>query len=936
MGSIVQREDPNVPTGTVSFLFTDIVESTRHWEEHPETMRVALARHDELLTDAADAQNGYIFKNVGDALCISFQTVAEALETAVAGQRALATMEQPEVESLQVRMAIHCGECYERGGDYFGPTVNRVARLQAVAYGGQIVISQAAYELLQDRLPADIQFRDLGLHKLRDLSRQEHVYQVLSPDLPTEFPSLRSLDYFPNNLPAQMTAFIGRRKELREVQKSLESTRLLTLTGPGGTGKTRLALQVAAETLEDYDDGVYFIPLEAVSDPNLVGQTIVSALGVDIDRNQDPLDALKDHLRPQRTMLLIDNFEHLLEAARITGELLSAAPMLKIMVTSREPLHVYGEREFLVSGLETPARDMQHSPESLLQSEAISLFVDRIKAVKHDFMASPEIASDLAAICDQLDGLPLAIELAAARVKMFSIPVLLERLQGSLGLLGSGPRDAPSRHKTLHQAIGWSYNLLNDDEAKLFRRWSIFRGGATLDAAESVCLDQGDLPIYDLVSSLLDKSLLLVANEDGGEPRFTMSSTIRYFAREHLAQSDELESARRRHLTYFLSLSQEASAQLSSGEYTTHRIQLLSDNLDNLRAALTWSLDSNDAKQKDREAGVLLAGYLYYFWYQRGLLSEGRRWLGLALDESQAYSSGRGTIVSGLGLLAWQQGDYEPASAYLQEAIAIFRNLGDNVRLAVSLHWHGHLTFDQQSYLLARELFAESLSMYKELGKVNEQVILNKDVGLVAYHEGDYLAARMRFEECLAHYMEQGNIEAAADVHLPLGDLARMAGDLEMANSHYIKSQTLFQETEIKLGLASCNHKLGQVALKRGEFAKTGSLLRKSLAIQREVGNKQGVAECLAAFASLVCALGELELAVQVFGGTDDFLKALGAPLAPADRMEMDRDIEVLRRQLGEEQFNLHWEQGRKLPTEALTEMASEHLCKQRYQHSTE
>jgi predicted ATPase/class 3 adenylate cyclase len=930
MGSIVQRDYPNVPTGTVTFLFTDIVGSTRHWEEHPEQMRLELERHDELLANAAKAHNGYIFKHVGDALCISFQTAAEALETAVAGQRALSLPVTSDVGPLQVRMAIHSGECHERGGDYFGPAVNRVARLQAVAHGGQILVSQAAYELLRDQRLADIRFRDLGLHKLRDLSRQEHVYQVLSQDLPTEFPSLESLDYFPNNLPAQMTAFIGRTKEIREVQRSLESTRLLTLTGPGGTGKTRLALQVAAETLEYFDDGVYFIPLEAVSDPNLVGQTVVSTLGVDMDCYQDPLEALKDHLRPQRTLLLMDNFEHLLDAARITGELLSTAPNLKIMATSREPLHVYGEREYLVPVLETPTGDEKQNLESILQSEAISLFVDRIRAVKHDFVVSPEIALDLAAICDQLDGLPLAIELAAARVKMFSIPVLLERLQGSLGLLGSGPRNAPSRHRTLHQAIAWSYDLLDNDEAKLFRRWSIFRGGATLDAAEAVCLDQRDGPIYELVNSLLDKNLLLVASKDGGEPRFTMSSTIRYYAREQLSQSDELDSARRRHLNYFLSLSQEASAHLSSGEYTTHRIQLLTDNLDNLRAALTWSLDNNDAETEDCDAGILLAGYIYYFWYQRGLLNEGRRWLGLALEKSQAHTSGRGNVASGLGLLAWQQGDYEDSSAYLQEAITIFRKLGDRDRLAVSLHWLGHLTFDQKSYLLARELFTESLVMHKELGNDNEQVILNKDVGLVAYHEGDYLAARLRFEECLVHYMEQGNIEAAADVHLPLGDLARLAGDLEMANSHYLESQTLFLETEVNLGLASCNHKLGQVALKRREFAKTASLLGKSLAIQREVGNKQGVAECLAAFAALSFEQGELELAVQVFGGTDDFLKALGAPLAPADRIEMEKGIDALRRQLGEEQFNLYWNQGKNLPAEALTEMASEHLCEQR------
>ena len=537
------------PTGTLTFLFTDIEGSTKLWEDNVPAMQAALARHDELLRLAIEERGGYVFKTVGDAFCCAFPTALDALEAALEIQRRLLSSEWEERGVLRVRMALHTGAAEERDGDYFGPPVNRVARLLSAAHGSQVLLSLPAQELVRDRLPAGSSLRDLGEHRLKDLFRPERVYQLTAPGLPSEFPPLRTLDAYRNNLPLQPTPLVGREKEVAEVCERLSrpEVRLLTLTGAGGTGKTRLGLQAAAELTEEFEDGVFFVSLAAISDPELVIPAVAGTLGVKEAGGQPLLENLEYYLGEKRILLMADNFEQVLEAAPMVSEMLSGAPNLKVLATSRIPLRLYGEHEYPVPPLALPDPERLPSVERLTQYEAVRLFVERAQAAKADFSVTNESAPAVAEICHRLDGLPLAIELAAARIKVLSPQKMLGRLGNRLKLLTGGARDRPERQRTLRSTIEWSYGLLEEGEKVLFARLSVFAGGRTLEAIEAICDAEGDLPVdvLDGLASLVDESLLKQEEGVGGEPRFVMLETIHEFAREKLQESEEGEDTKK-------------------------------------------------------------------------------------------------------------------------------------------------------------------------------------------------------------------------------------------------------------------------------------------------------------------------------------------------------------------------------------------------------
>jgi class 3 adenylate cyclase len=468
------------PTGTLTFLFTDIEGSSKLWERHPKAMQTALARHDEILRDAIEQHGGYVFKTVGDAFCAAFPTVPDALEAALQAQRRLLSSQWEQTGPLRVRMALHSGAAQERDGDYFGPPVNRVARLLSAAHGGQVLLSLPAQELVRDQLPAGTDLRDLGAYRLKDLFRPERVFQLSAPELPSEFPLLMTLDAYRNNLPLQPTPLIGREKEVSEVCERLSrpEVRLLTLTGAGGTGKTRLGLQAAAELTEEFEDGVFFVSLAAISVPELMVSAVAGMLGVKEAGGRPLLESLEDYLGEKNILLMVDNFEQVLEAAPMVTELLSGAPNLKVLATSRIPLRLYGEHEYSVPPLALPDPERPPPVEHLTQYEAVRLFVERARAVKVDYSVTNESAPAVAKICARLDGLPLAIELAAARVRMLPPQALLARLSNRLKLLIGGARDLPTRQQTLRGTIDWSYDLLQEDEKALFRRLSVFSGAA--------------------------------------------------------------------------------------------------------------------------------------------------------------------------------------------------------------------------------------------------------------------------------------------------------------------------------------------------------------------------------------------------------------------------------------------------------------------------
>src|SRR5215213_8454139 len=632
-GTSSESAMPKYPSGTVAFLFTDIEGSTKRWERDAPSMRVAVERHFTLLGEAISAQNGGLFKTIGDAVHAAFPSAPAAVAAAFAAQSALRAEDWGDLGPLRVRMAVHIGEATPRDGDYVASCLNRLARLLAVGFGEQILLSEAARALADAALPPGCDLLDLGLHRLRDLLQPEHIYQLRGPGLVVDFPPLKSLDRHRHNLPAQPTALLGRETEVAAARALLEQdgARIVTLTGPGGTGKTRLGLQVGAEVVEAFADGVWFVPLAAIADPDLVVPAIAQSLGVREIASEPLLSTLQEYLRKKHALLLLDNFEHLTTAAPTISALLAACPAVQVLVTSREPLRITGERELPVPPLLLPGpRQMRGLPlAELLAYPAIRLFVERAQVVKPDFTLTEANGPDVAAICRRLDGLPLAIELAAARVRVLPPRQLLARLDTRLKVLTGGNRDLPARQQTLRAAIEWSHDLLDPDERTLFARLAVFSGGCTFEAAEAVCGASGDLTIdvLDGLDSLTQKSLLRPEDGADGESRFTMLETIREYGLERLRELPEAGELRQAHADWFLALAE--AADWSDPTRESEWLDRLETELPNLRLAIELYQDQGES---GAARAMQLVGDLAYFWRVRGHIAEGWRIVNRALE----------------------------------------------------------------------------------------------------------------------------------------------------------------------------------------------------------------------------------------------------------------------------------------------------------------
>jgi predicted ATPase/class 3 adenylate cyclase len=742
-----------LPTGTVTFLFTDIEGSTRLLQRLGDRYADLLSEHHRLLREAVEGAGGIPIGTEGDSLFAVFDNPAAAVGAAVEAQRALAGTAWPAGASVRVRMGLHTGEGVVRDGSYVGLDVHRAARIAAAGNGGQILLSDSTRALAEQSLPAGVGLRDLGRHRLKDLAQPERIYETVVEGLVSEFPALRSLEAAPNNLPTQLTSFVGRGHEMAEARRLLATTRLLTLTGPGGTGKTRLGIQVAAESIGDFSDGVYFVALGPIEDPELVAPAIVSAMGLNENPNLPPSARLIEYLRDRHVLLILDNFEQVLPAAGLVGELLKSSPKLSVVVTSRATLHLYGEREYAVPPMALPGAGAELDPATISQYEAVALFIQRAAAVRPDFQITAANAPAVAEICSRLDGLPLAIELAAARVKLLPPQALLARLGKSLETLQAGSMDLPARQRTLRGAIAWSHDLLDVSGRGLFACFSIFVDGAGLAAAESVC-GGASVDVLSGLSSLVDQSLVRQEEIDG-EPRFTMLTTIREYAQERLAESGAADETARRHAAFCLELAERSAPGLTGTDQKRLLDELTREN-GNLRAAINWSIERGEV-----ETAMRLGFALWRFWHMRGMLREGAAVLEriLAMPDPDGHPRERAKALEAAGGVAHWRGDAAASLAYYGACLDLWRKIGDQAEIANALYNVGWPPLITNSDLDASlRAFEESLAMFRALG--NQEMIARVLWGLgnVYHAKGDYAAARDALLEDVA--MLRGTTDA--------------------------------------------------------------------------------------------------------------------------------------------------------------------------------
>jgi predicted ATPase/class 3 adenylate cyclase len=852
----------NLPSGTVTFLFTDIEGSTKRWERDQQVMRRDVERHIALLDTAIRVHGGVHFKTVGDAIQAAFPTAPAAVSAALDAQRALLAEDWGEAGPLRVRMALHVGEAVpDNRGDYLAAPLNRLARLLSTGHGGQILISQGVQQLTRGALPEGVELRDLGEHRLSDLLEPERVFQLLHPDLPADFPPLRSLEHRPNNLPRQPTPFLGREREVGEVVDLLrrDDVQLLTLTGPGGTGKTRLALQVAADLLDAFTDGVFFVSLAPLDDPALVLTAVATALGVREEGARPLPERLREYLAAKRLLLLVDNVEHLVEAAPELGRLLEHAPDLTLLVTSRVPLRLRAEREYPVPPLGLPRRKPPPSPEQLSQYEAVRLFIDRAQAVKPGFAVDNATAPAIAEICHRLDGLPLAVELAAARVRMLSPEALLRRLEQRLPLLTGGARDAPARQRTLRDAIAWSHDLLEPEEQALFRRLAVFAGGATLEAIESVANPDGALDVFGGLERLVEHNLVRQEEGPEGEPRFAMLETIREFGQEQLAASGEAAATGRRHAELFAGLFDQADP-LPHGPQQRQWLDCLDADVDNLRAALGWAVDTAPV------VALRLAAGLFWFWSFRGHLSEGREWTERALAAGPADEAApRATVLAWASALAWNLGDSVAASSRAEEAVALARSRGDVGAEGWALLNLGVVAMTRGSLSEGVRYNTEAVERFRAAGQPWAVAYALSNLGAAAARAGKPTEAEGYFGQALREAREAGNRLFASFVLVSLGYYALSRGDLDHAAAMFDEALATAREFGYRHNEARARHGLADVAEAADNPDQAEAHLRAGEAIYRDLGETAALIALLRARGRLLLRQGQESRAREVF-----------------------------------------------------------------------
>jgi predicted ATPase/class 3 adenylate cyclase len=859
-------DHPGPPSGTVTCLFSDIEGSTRlELALGTGPYRVLRERHRELLRAAFEAHDGYEQSTEGDSFFVIFRRPLDAVAAAVDGERAIGSETWPDGVQVHVRMGIHTGEIESVGSDVIGYDINRTARIAAVAHGGQVLVSDTTRSLIADALPPDVTLRDLGPHRLKDLRGPERLSQLVIGGLEDTFPPLRSLDARPNNLPVQLTTFVGREREVAEALGLLATTRLLTLTGPGGTGKTRLSLQLAASAADDFPGGVWFVALDAVRDASLVVPTIARTLGLAETANRPSMDVLADEIGDRQVLVVLDNFEQVTEAGPDVADLLRRCPNLKAIVTTRIPLRVSGEQEYPVPGLPAPP-DTTHLSEmerlnlprelreldleTLTQFEAVRLFIARATAVRPAFEVTNANAPAVAGIAARLHGMPLAIELAAARTKLLTPDQILARLEHHLDLLTAGSRDLPERQQTLRGAIGWSYDLLDDGARRLVDRLSVFRGGFDLEMAERVCgpADEVGGDVVERVGELVDQSLVRLDEghtESAPEARFAMLETIREYAAEMLASRGDAVVIADRHAAAMLELAQMAAPRLSGDDQRTWLDRLEREH-DNMRAALDWAI-----AKPDPTLGARLATSLWRFWQQRGYLNEARA--RFERIDSEAWTVDpvdRARFAEAYGGVAYWQSDAPTSRRLYDEALARWREIGDRREIANALY---------------NRAYADMIDIME---------------GKVAPPESGSPVPTPLLDEALATYQELGDKGGEGNILWALGSVYYFTSNAAEAESWYRRSLELHRSAGNRTMEAWSLHMLGLAMLGQRHFEDGQEVVRHALRHFYEAGDVAGITLVLDDLAIVAVGLGDPERAGRLWGAARHLQQRTGTGLA--------------------------------------------------------
>ena len=959
-----------LPTGTITFLFTDIEGSTPLWEQMPQAMQASVAQHHAILWQVIESNGGRVFQIVGDAFQASFRLAHQGLAAAIAAQRSLQLADWGATGPLKVRMGLHTGSAEidttpGPGGQFeyaVGHTLNRAARVMLAGYGGQILLSQETADLVARELPVGIRLKDLGQHRLKGMQVSEHLYQVVAPDLPEQFPPLATGAPFKNNLPTQLSKFIGREKEIAQVKGKLSEHRLVTLTGSGGVGKTRLAIQVGREVLPLYPQGVWLIELAPVANPELVPQAVITTFGLQEDARRAPLMVLADYLREKTALLVLDNCEHVIEAcAGLAEYLLRECPDLRVLASSREALGIEGEVAVRVPSLSLPPGD-KPTIEALTQSEAAQLFLDRAAMALPGWALTDGNAAAVAQICRRLDGIALAIELAASRVKLLRVEQIAGRLDDAFRLLTGGSRTALPRQQTLRATIDWSYNLLTEAEGTVMRRLAVFAGGGTLEAAEAVCSGDGvqGTDVLDILTQLVNKSLVMADRGQGSEARYYLLETIRQYAREKLNDSGEGPSVRERHARWYAELAERAEPNLH-GHGQIEWLDRMEQEHDNLRAVLEWSLHNN------LELGLRITCAMIWFWILRGhavvglqhieeLLEVGPLDPSCAHAEALAWASwlalfsnheGRAVVLAETGadmsretgcrtglaisilssaILSHFHGDHDRALPLAEQSLALFEEEGIQWGKRHALGVVGFVAQARADYERAHAIYQEALALSREIGDIDGIGTMLHWLGNLAFEQG-------RYEQAITFYEEGLLVDRPVKANFTdrsikqLGNVAIVLGNYSQARTFFEESQVLLREMGDFQRLADSLNRLGRVARLEGKYEQATKFYTDSCKLAWEYGGRQKInwaqmiPRALAGLAELAALSNQPQKAARLLGAAQA-IPELYINLWPYERLELEEMANTIRAELDESDFATGYAEGQAMTIDQAVALA--------------